>query len=146
MQMRRVVTRIAGDSHCADRVAALQHHALSQTLRVVVEVRVVVGKLLGRVELVYGEPASNAAKELDYATVPGSDDLRASRSRNVQRFVQVASASLVVRISQVLLGDAHHRDSQTIRCQALRIGCGEARSIAADACATKSRRRQGAGT
>src|ERR1700738_2023930 len=121
MQMRRVVTRIARGSHCADRIAALQHHALSQTLRIVVEMRVVVGKLLARVELVYGEPASNAAKELDYATVPGGDDLRASRSRNVQRFVRAASASLVVRVPQVLVGDGHYRDSQTRRREVLRV-------------------------
>jgi len=45
-----------------------------------------------------------------------------------------------------LLGDAHHRDSQTIRRQALRVGFAEARSIAGDGGAIKCGRWQGAET
>src|SRR5512144_2729943 len=92
VQMRRVCQSIASGSDGADRIAALQHHALGQIRVIVIEVRVVIGKALARVELVYGEPTRDAVEELDYATVAGSDHLRASRSRNVQRSVRTASA------------------------------------------------------
>src|SRR6202171_4123736 len=99
--MWRVVTGIAGRSDSADRVAALENRSLGQTLRIVIEMRVVVRKTLARIELIYRKSACEAAKELDDASVPGSDDLCASRRWNVRRFVRSGSPTLVRGVHQL---------------------------------------------
>jgi Zn-dependent metalloprotease len=124
MQVRRVGVGIAGDPDIADQLAALEHAAFLDAVRIAIEVGIVIGILFGRVELVDGQPARLAVEQLDDLAVGYRDDLGAGRRHDVERFMMAFLAARLVEIVRQL-GQLYavHRNHQLARgCRASAAG------------------------
>src|SRR5438477_9835715 len=102
MKVRRVLGRVARRADVADHLATLHLRAFDQTRRVVVEMRVVVGEMIGGIELVDRDAAERAVEELGDAAIVGRDHRRALRRHDVERLVGSHAAFLVERVAQRL--------------------------------------------
>jgi hypothetical protein len=88
MQMRCVGRGIAGASDVAEDLPAFHRLPFLKATLVSIEVRVVVGERLSRIELVNREPARLAREQLLNATVFDGEYFCAARRKDVERFVR----------------------------------------------------------
>src|SRR5437899_12801897 len=85
--MRGLRRRVPRRPDIADDVASPNSRALSQPLRIAVEVRVVVAVSLRRVELVDGQASALAREQFDDPAILDGVDRRSAGRRDVERLV-----------------------------------------------------------
>lgn len=105
-------------------LAALHRLAFLQAVGVAVEVGVVVGEFLARVELVDGDAAAALAEEqAGDATVFHRQHRRADGRHDVDGVVaaRTVGAGVGVGVGELVGGDALHRQRQAPRCQPGRV-------------------------
>jgi hypothetical protein len=115
VQVRRPRRSVAGRTDVAEQVAAAQAHPFAQAVGVAIEVGVVVGKPPSRVELIDGEPAGHAGKELHEPAVVDCEDLRSPGRRDVDRLVPMTAPPVGEGVAQCGRGHALHRHRELAR-------------------------------
>jgi hypothetical protein len=105
---------VASRADVTDRLAALESHAVSDSLGVAIEVPVHKDEALGRVGGVDHQATRFAAEELENATRRCRDDRRAAWRGDVDRIVlpRSAAARRVKGAAQLRGHDAGHRHNQ----------------------------------
>src|SRR5215470_1115189 len=116
MQVRRIRRSIARGSDVPDDVAALHFHAFVNTVRIAIQVGIVITIMFGRIELIDCDPSWFAQEKFLDDAVIYSQDGGAARRENIGCFMlTLCSSDLVERIANIRDGYTLNRNYQTAR-------------------------------
>jgi len=117
MKVRRPGRRIAGRPDVADYGAALDLIPFLQSVRIALEMRVVVDPFLSTIELIDRQTAGRAGEELPDSAVDSREHRRAARRHDVERVVRTASAPVIGEVlpkfAQMHTGDRNDHAGRT---------------------------------